>query len=66
VVLPGRPRPHADLGRAVEAQLLRAGLARAHVERVPGCTHADSARFFSFRRDGQRAGRHLAVIVAGC
>ena len=66
VVLERAPRPHADLGRAVRAQLLRAGLSAARVETVGGCTYADPQRFFSFRRDGARSGRHLAVIVAGC
>lgn len=66
VVIPRTPRPHADLGRAVYAQLLQVGLAPVHVDTVPGCTYADRERFFSFRRDGQASGRHLAVIVAGC
>ena len=29
----------------------------------PGCTRCDAEHFFSHRRDGERAGRHLAVIV---
>ncbi|MFT3923522.1 MAG: peptidoglycan editing factor PgeF [Myxococcales bacterium] len=66
VVIPREPRPHADLGLAVRAQLEQAGLTAAHVETVGGCTYADAQHFFSFRRDGSRAGRHLAVIVAGC
>jgi YfiH family protein len=66
VVITGRPRPHADLGRAVRAQLVRAGLRPQHVESVGGCTFSDAENFFSFRRDGKAAGRHLAVIVAGC
>jgi YfiH family protein len=66
VVIPREPRPHADLGLGVRAQLLRLGLLARHVESVGGCTYADAHRFFSFRRDGARAGRHLAAIVAGC
>jgi YfiH family protein len=66
VVLARAPRPHVDLGRAVVAQLTRAGLASANVDRVPGCTFSEPERFFSFRRDAQASGRHLAVIVAGC
>jgi copper oxidase (laccase) domain-containing protein len=61
-----RQRPHADLRRALLWQLEAAGLRSGRVDSVPGCTYADKARFFSYRRDGARAGRHLAVIVAGC
>lgn len=49
-----------DLRRAVRAQL--AGV-RA-VEDVPGCTRCEPERFFSHRREGEAAGRHMAVIVA--
>jgi copper oxidase (laccase) domain-containing protein len=31
---------------------------------VEGCTKCDAERFFSFRRDGEASGRHLAVIAA--
>jgi polyphenol oxidase len=66
VILPRSPRPHVDLARAVRAQLVHAGLAAAHVDTVAGCTFLEPSRFFSFRRDGKRSGRHLAVIVSGC
>jgi YfiH family protein len=57
---PGR-KPHGDLARLVTWQLRRRGVER--IERVPGCTFFDPGRFFSFRRDGARSGRHLAAIV---
>lgn len=66
VVLAREPRPHVSLATAVRAQLVRAGLFDANVEIVEGCTFRESQRFFSFRRDGKRSGRHLAVIVARC
>lgn len=53
-----------DLRAAVRAQLRAGGLADDDIEDVPGCTRCDAARFFSFRRDGANAGRHLAVIAA--
>lgn len=59
-------RAHADLGHAVHRQLASAGLLSARIERVNGCTFADAARFFSYRRDAGRTGRHLAVIVPRC
>lgn len=54
----------ADLRAAVRAQLLALGLQNAHIEDVPGCTRCDAGRFFSYRRDGDAAGRHLAVIAS--
>lgn len=57
---PGQ-KPHADLRRLVTWQLHRAGVEQ--VDQVMGCTVLDPARFFSFRRDGARSGRHLAAIV---
>ena len=52
-----------DLRGAVRAQLVSHGLDASRIEDVPGCTRCDAARFFSYRRDGQAAGRHLAVIA---
>lgn len=57
-------RFRADLTAVVMAQLSRAGVHRDRLEDVGGCTYAEPARFFSYRRDGQRSGRHLAAIVA--
>lgn len=58
-------KAHVDLARIVQAQLCAAGLSLERIEQVPGCTHRDAARYFSFRRDGKRSGRMLSVIVAG-
>lgn len=58
-------RPHVDLRRVLRAQLAEVGLGAASIEDVPGCTVCDPARFFSYRRDGQRSGRLLSAIVAG-
>jgi polyphenol oxidase len=67
VVVAGRTRgakAHVDLRLSVRAVLRAAGLADADIEDVAGCTRCDEERFFSYRRDGERSGRHLAVIVA--
>jgi YfiH family protein len=55
-------RPHADLSRLAAVQLAALGARGAALEELPGCTRCDAGRFFSYRRDGQRSGRHLAVI----
>ncbi len=56
-------RLRGDLRAAVRAQLERHGLDPARIDDVAGCTSCDSARFFSHRRDGEGAGRHLAIIA---
>ena len=58
----GDAKAMVDLRRAVRAQLAAAGV--HDVEDVVGCTKCEAERFFSYRRDGEASGRHMAVIVA--
>lgn len=62
VFLERRPRRHLDLFASAAAHLERAGVASDRIDGGPLCTHADRARFFSYRRDGPRSGRLAAVI----
>ena len=55
-------KAHVDLAALVRLQLTHAGVTR--VDDVGGCTLDDAARFFSYRRDQGRTGRHLAAIVS--
>lgn len=64
VVRRGGERPHVDLTRVVRAQLAARGVDEARVDDVGGCTYSEPDRFFSYRRDGARSGRHLGAIVA--
>lgn len=64
VIVRGHDKPHVDLARVVRAQLTAAGMDAALIDDVPGCTRCEPERFFSYRREGQRSGRHLAVIIA--
>lgn len=57
-------KPHVDLRFIVTQKLLALGLIEARVDQVGGCTFLESERYFSFRRDGKRSGRHLSAIVA--
>lgn len=57
-------KAHVNLARIARAQLCAAGLSGERIEQLPGCTHRDASRYFSFRRDGKRSGRMLSVIVA--
>jgi hypothetical protein len=64
IVLPASgDKAHADLRRAVRAQLGALGLPDDRVDDVPGCTKHEPARFHSFRRDGAQSGRMLAAIM---
>jgi polyphenol oxidase len=58
-----RDRPHVDLRRMLRAELRAQGLEDSAIDDVWGCTVSESARFFSFRRDGKASGRHLSAIV---
>lgn len=54
------PRPHVDLGRAVEAQLRALGVHA--VERIARCTQLDP-ELHSHRRSGVRSGRQAGLIA---
>lgn len=64
IVIPMAPRPHVDMVKAVRAQLQALGISEGAIDDVGGDTFAEPTRFFSYRRDGQRSGRHLSVIAA--
>lgn len=53
-------RPHVDLREAVGEQLKRLGV--KEIRLVPGCTFSEPDRFWSYRRDGQDAGRNMSWI----
>jgi YfiH family protein len=64
VVSTSGDKAKVDLRLAVRKQLSMHGMGAFEVEDVEGCTKCDAERFFSFRRDGEASGRHLAVIAA--
>jgi len=55
-------QPTLDLAEALSRQLHAAGLEPKSVSRAPWCTSCRADLFFSYRRDGERAGRMMAVI----
>ncbi len=63
-VIHGDGHARGDLRAAVRAQLVEHGVERSKIDDVAGCTYCDAGRFFSHRREGDAAGRHLAVIAA--
>lgn len=61
VAVPGPgSRPHLDLQRAVLVQLRRAGVDRVRL--LERCTFCDAAHLSSYRREGEAAGRNLAIL----
>lgn len=56
-------KPHVDLRLAVRRQLRAMGVDDDRIEDVGGCTRCDAERWFSYRRDGARSGRHLGAIA---
>lgn len=54
--------PLVDLKGTNLQELLDAGVPQRQIEISPSCTISESALFHSFRRDGDRSGRMMAVI----
>jgi YfiH family protein len=61
-VLRDRATQRLDLVATLRGQLEALGIAADRIDGGDRCTHADPARFFSYRRDGARSGRLAAVI----
>jgi YfiH family protein len=53
-------RPHLDLALAARLELAAAGVEEIAI--VPACTRCAAERLWSYRRDGKRAGRNVALI----
>ena len=61
-VLRGEKGTVVDLKAANVQQLLDCGIPESQIEISPSCTISESGLFHSFRRDGVRSGRMMAVI----
>ncbi|MFU8859983.1 MAG: peptidoglycan editing factor PgeF [Cyclonatronaceae bacterium] len=59
----GFKKPHVDLKGFIKSQLLISGLAGDRIYTDPGCTYDDSERFYSYRRQKERAGRMMGIIM---
>lgn len=60
IVERGEGRPHLDLARAARHELARAGV--EEIVTIAACTRCSPARLWSYRRDGARAGRNVALV----
>ena len=56
------PGPHLNLQAAARYQLLRAGLAKSHIQESGLCTACRTDLFYSHRKEGSHTGRMMAVI----
>ena len=59
----GRRAGHLDLAGANRAQLVEAGVPEGRIEVLGLCTLCEPARFHSYRRDGEAAGRMVSFIA---
>ena len=57
-----RGRPHLDVRRLVEHDLLEAGLAAGRIHHVADCTACRGDLYYSYRRDGPGAGRMVSYV----
>jgi YfiH family protein len=62
LVVRGPDKDHIDLRVAMRTALERAGVLTEHIDDRPPCTRCEPERFFSYRRDGQAGGVHMAFI----
>ena len=62
MVVAGPRKDHLDLRVATRALLEGAGVMAEGIDDQPPCTRCEGERFFSYRRDGQAGGVHMAYI----
>lgn len=55
-------KPHVDLKDVLKNQLISNKINAANIEINDKCTVADEDQFYSFRREGKKSGRMLALI----
>jgi YfiH family protein len=62
MIVAGPRKEHIDLRAATRVVLERAGVRADRIDDRPPCTRCEADRFFSYRRDGQAGGVHMAFI----
>lgn len=60
--VPGKTKPHVDLKKALQFQLIEAGIAPDAIEVSPHCTFTETDRFFSHRAEHGKTGRLMGFI----
>ncbi|MFQ6612213.1 MAG: peptidoglycan editing factor PgeF [Fidelibacterota bacterium] len=59
---PSNGKYFLDITAAMKEQLVRIGILNRHLEIADECTCCDTEHFFSYRREGERAGRMVAIF----
>lgn len=59
----GNHRPHVDLKGYIRQQLIDSGVNAFNIDISEGCTVADENSFYSYRREGTKSGRMMAIIT---
>ncbi|MEM8484757.1 MAG: peptidoglycan editing factor PgeF [Bacteroidota bacterium] len=60
--IPGKEKPHVDLKKALQFQLLEVGIQENAIEISPHCTFTETDRFFSHRAEHGKTGRLMGFI----
>lgn len=55
-------KPHINLKDFLRYQLTESGLKNDNIEAHPSCTVSDSEGYYSYRREGDKSGRMMAII----
>ena len=56
-------KPHVDLKSFIYHQLTESGIEVSNIKMHDGCTFSEPHNYYSYRWDGQQAGRMIATIV---
>lgn len=62
-VIDGYEKPHIDLWKANEMQLIASGVSSSNIDCTPMCTYGNFDRLFSARRLGIKSGRIVSAIM---
>lgn len=58
----GKEKPHVDLKKAIENQLVSAGISISQIEISPFCTSREKNHFFSYRSEQGKTGRMMGFV----
>lgn len=62
IVISEKGKIRIDLWKAVEVQLIKAGLLSENVTQSKLCTSCDNEKFYSYRREGSKTGRMVSIL----
>lgn len=55
-------KPHVDLKGFLKYQMMQSGIQESHIEIREECTISQADQFYSYRREGDKSGRMMALI----